>query len=243
MRVSALAAAMAVLLCAAPAEARLFYKTYGATAPTADGGCVWNVNQDYFVPRHCHTGRYGLWSACKTSRTTSPACRRCHPLYPGYCSPYGALHYRWRDCLYKCRCGCTPLACYYGPWKREYCGCCKPPLMRLHDPCCRKSIGCGGKCGRCQTACCRGPACGSCGLCAPEIDYFAHGPIGGPIPNVEGYELEIIGTIAADSSALLLEQSLDEAARAASELQGQEPRVQWLPSFGVPQNKEVKLSP
>jgi hypothetical protein len=99
------------------AEARLFWQTYGATVP-ADGGCgcSWNVNQDYFVPRTCANGQYGLFSACKCSHYLSPACKYLSPIYTGYCTPYSSCHYRRKDCVYKERCGCTPLKCEYGPW-------------------------------------------------------------------------------------------------------------------------------
>lgn len=102
------------------AEARLFTQTYGSVVPTADGGCAWNTNSDYFVPRHCDTCRYGLYSPCKCDCTTSPACRRCHALYPGYCSPYGCFHYCWRNHVYARKCGCCPVA-YHGPY-RPGCG-------------------------------------------------------------------------------------------------------------------------
>lgn len=229
MRRTALAALAASLLCAAPAQARLFYQTYGATVATGDGGCVWNINQDYFVPRHCHTGRYDLFSACKTSRTTSAACRHGHPLYSGYCSPYGPCRYRWRDHVYKKHCGCTPLSCYYGPWRPEYAGCCKPPLMRLrHD--------CGGK-HACRKKACRAGDCrGECSLCPASTDYVAHGPIGGPIANVEGYELEVLGTIAADAESLLVGATVDGAARAISDFQSEVPRGRMLPNFGIPRS-------
>ena len=93
--------------CASVAEGRLFYQTYGATVAAPGGCCAWNVNQDYFVPRYCESGRYGLLSSCKTSHTTSAACRRDHPIYHGYCSPYGSCHYCWRNHVYKAHCGCT----------------------------------------------------------------------------------------------------------------------------------------
>lgn len=96
------------LALATRAEARLFWQTYGSTVPTADG-CAWNVNQDYFVPRYPTSCRYGLYSPCKESCTTSPACRTCHPLYPGYCSIYGPCHYHRRDRVYQAHCGCKPL--------------------------------------------------------------------------------------------------------------------------------------
>lgn len=98
------------LALASTAEARLFWQTYGSTIPTTDGsGCTWNANQDYFVPRHPSSCRYGLYSPCKSSRSTSPACRTCHPLYPGYCSIYGPCHYRRRNHVYGVRCGCSPI--------------------------------------------------------------------------------------------------------------------------------------
>jgi len=91
-------------------EARLFWQTYGSTVPTADGGgCNWNMNQDYFVPRHADSCRYGLYSPCKSSRSTSPACRGSHPMHPGYCGIYGPCHYRRRNRVYATHCGCTPI--------------------------------------------------------------------------------------------------------------------------------------
>lgn len=92
------------------AEARLFWQTYGSTIPAADGsGCTWNWNQDYFVPRYPSSGRYGMYSPCKTSCSNSAACRYCHPFYPGYCNIYGPCHYRRRNHVYAAYCGCTPL--------------------------------------------------------------------------------------------------------------------------------------
>ena len=130
-----------LLLCglATQAEARLFLQTYGSTVPTAEG-CAWNANSDYFVPRHCDTGRYGLFSACKTSCTTSPACRRCHALYPGYCSPYGCLHYCWRNHVYAHKCGCCPVA-YNGPY-RPGCG----PCLLLSKYGCHGGMCANGRC-------------------------------------------------------------------------------------------------
>jgi len=96
------------------AQARLFWQTYGSTVPAAEGcGCTWNWNQDYFVPRHSTSGRYGLYSPCKTSCSNSAACRSCHPFYPGYCNIYGPCHYRRRDHVYAAYCGCTPLRIGY----------------------------------------------------------------------------------------------------------------------------------
>jgi hypothetical protein len=122
----------AVLLTPAAAHARLFWQTYGATV--AADGCAWNLNQDYFVPRHCDSGRYGLFSACKTARTISPACKNLHPIYCGYCTPYGSCHYKWRDHVYKTFCGCTPLKYKRGPWHLE--NCLKLPLIHGHSPTC-----------------------------------------------------------------------------------------------------------
>ena len=106
-----------ILICgwATPAEARLFWQTYGSMVPTGDG-CQWNTNSDYFVPRTCDSCRYGLYSPCKKNCATSPACRREHAIYPGYCSPYGCFHYAGRNHIYGRRCGCTPVA-YRGPYR------------------------------------------------------------------------------------------------------------------------------
>jgi hypothetical protein len=124
MRKLALFAAL-TLLAPAAAEARLFWQTYGATV-TEDGGCgagcSWNQSQDYFVPRHCDSGRYGLFSPCKADHSRSAACRNLHPFYGGYCTPFGSCRYKWRDHIYKTYCGCMPLRCEYGPWHLKTCG-------------------------------------------------------------------------------------------------------------------------
>ena len=114
MRVISYLAAL-IALGPANAEARLFWQTYGAVAPSA-GACAWNLNQDYFVPRHCGSGAYDLFSPCKTDYGSSAACRNLHPIYHGYCTPYGLCRYVWRDHVYKTYCGCTPLRYEYGPW-------------------------------------------------------------------------------------------------------------------------------
>lgn len=136
MRLLPLIALCLSLLSATTVEARLFWQTYGSTI-SADGSCgadcTWNSNQDYFVPRHSSSGRYGLFSPCKTSCTTSPACKRCHPDYPGYCGIYGACHYGWRNHVYKAYCGCAPVRACRVPW-RNAC-----------DKTC-ESAGCAGNC-------------------------------------------------------------------------------------------------
>jgi hypothetical protein len=116
------------------AHARLFWQTYGAVEEGACGS--WSVDQDYFVPRDSTTGRYGLYSSCKTSHTTSPACRRCHPIYGGYCSPYGKLHYAWRNHVYRSHCGAGPVCPYCGPY-RPGCGPCLAECCALADGDCQ----------------------------------------------------------------------------------------------------------
>ena len=117
-------------LVAGGAEARLFWQTYGATV-TAHDGCAWNIDQDYFVPRTCDAGRYALLSPCKCDHGTSPACRRLHPVYTGYCTPYGACHYSWRDCVYRSHCGCTPLRVQDDDGRSMKC---RKPCYVLRDP-------------------------------------------------------------------------------------------------------------
>ncbi|MCC6493418.1 MAG: hypothetical protein IT424_10385 [Pirellulales bacterium] len=120
MRLIAAITVLTALAPATPVAGRLFWQTYGATVAT-DSGCAWNINQDYFVPRHCDSCRYDLLSPCKEYRTKSPACKYLHPLYAGYCTPYAPCHYRRRDHVYKARCGCTPLKYSYGPWRLDRC--------------------------------------------------------------------------------------------------------------------------
>ncbi|MEQ8209765.1 MAG: hypothetical protein RH917_08020 [Lacipirellulaceae bacterium] len=196
-------------LLAAQAQARLFRQTFGATVPTADGGCVWNQNQDFFVPRYCDSARYGLFSACKHGHTTSPACRFAHPIYKSacgkaYCTTYGACRYRWRDHVYKSHCGCTPLACYHGPWRNSYADCCMPPCHRWHA---RKH-------GSCKDGSCTGGFCclGSLGGCTKGLahqaapDFIAETHCSVPahksrhyLPNVEPIELASLGSIGTGS--------------------------------------------
>ena len=136
MRSISLIAAL-TLLTPAVAQGRLFWQTYGATVAAPGGGCAWNMNQDYFVPRHCDTGRYGLFSECKSAHTLSPACKSLHPIYAGYCTPYGSWHYKRRDHVYSKYCGCTPWSHAYGKWR----------LDKYFKPCClfHHGVGCRGK--------------------------------------------------------------------------------------------------
>ncbi len=123
------------LVLASTAEARLFWQTYGSTIPAGNGcgtGCTWNWNQDYFIPRHGSTGRYGLYSPCKTSRTTSPASIGDHPRYPGYCNIYGPSHSRRRNHVYQSYCGCTPMEATCVPW-RNGCGPTNAPSYQAHS--------------------------------------------------------------------------------------------------------------
>ncbi len=190
------------MLCgwATQAEARLFWQTHGSVVPTADGGCAWNTNSDYFVPRHCDSCRYGLFSPCKCSCTTSPACRRCHALYLGYCSPYGCFHYCWRNHIYARKCGCCPVA-YCGPY-RPGCG---PHLLCQHG--CR-----GGMCAA-------GPICPT-NICAdglyPMEGCFADRGMPGEecqyLANVESAEFQILGSISLAGDPLLTSLQLGDPA-------------------------------
>ena len=186
MRTLLLLAVLHTLLTPGSVDARLFWQTYGATV-AADGGCgagcAWNVNQDYFVPRHCDSGRYGLFSPCKTAHTRSAACKHLHPIYRGYCTPYGSCHYKWRDHVYKTYCGCTPLSHKYGPWHLDRCQ--KHPLVLRHaDPL----------------------ACAACGLAATHATgEYARSPAehyGLSLCNVEPFGGETLGTVAAISAGV-----------------------------------------
>lgn len=126
---------------ASTVHARLFWQTYGAIGPAPDGqGCVWSLEQDYFVPRNCDTARYGLYSPCKRARTISPACCSLHPVYRGYCTPYEKFHYEWNDHVYRKQCGCTPRKCYCGPWRLEDCP--KHACVLRHHGACGQSPAC-----------------------------------------------------------------------------------------------------
>jgi hypothetical protein len=190
--------ASATFVAPSTAHARLFWQTYGATVPGPDGcGCAWNLDSDYFVPRTCDSCRYDLFSACKTSHSISPACKYLHPVYGGYCTIYGPAHYKWRDCLYKERCGCTPLKCTYGKWHlekcRKHCGALK------HEACgwCARE-GCGG-CGNgaCTSGCAVAAGCNACAIagasgCAACGEFSGDG-----LANLEPFGGQTLGEVAA----------------------------------------------
>ncbi len=184
MRSFALLAVLATLIAPARADARLFWQTYGATV-AADGGCgpgcAWNINQDYFVPRHCDSCQYGLFGACKTDHSRSAACSNLHPVYGGYCTPYSSCRYKWRDHVYKVHCGCMPLHKQHGSWRLDKC--------RKHALVCRHA----------DTA--RPPACG---LAASPADHtFAieglheHHRYAMALQNVEPFGGETLGSVPA----------------------------------------------
>ncbi len=173
MRLPVLLTLIATLWGANPAQARLFWQTYGSIVP-ADGcgdGCTRNANQDYFVPRHCDSCRYGLFSPCKTSCTNSPACWWCHPLYPGYCGAYGPCHYHRRDHVHGCHCGCDPVRSDYGPWRK----------------CRHGRHGCGTGCGGCATY---------------GYSPLVLRPTG-MLPNVEPAEFQVLGSLPVPGDELL----------------------------------------
>lgn len=196
---------------AATAQGRLFLQTYGAVVPSAEG-CTWNVNQDYFVPRYSSSGRYDLFSCCKHSCTSSPACKNCHPLYPGYCTNYGPLHYCWRNHLYGCRCGCEPVQAYCGPY-RHGCGpkCCLRP-----DNCC--------------SACATTSFCNSPANCCAEY-----------LPNVESPEFQLLGSLSLDGDPLLTSLQLGQGMGPPAATQNSRPGLleQTLPLLGVPSGETV----
>jgi hypothetical protein len=182
MRSLALLAVAAMLAVSHAAHARLFWQTYGATVASPDGcGCAWNVNSDYFVPRHCDSCRYDLFSPCKTAHGVSPACKSLHPVHSGYCTPYGECRYRWRDHVYKKYCGCTPLKHTHGPWRLDKC--------RKHGL------------GPCGSACSSGRAAGVSTLVGDSYESLAYpawnDANGDLLPNVESFAGETLGTILA----------------------------------------------
>lgn len=195
MRLPVWLAIVGALAVTATAHARAFRQTFGATVPVEGGGCVWNLNQDYFVPRQCDSCRYGLFSACKQGHTTSPACRNVHPVYGCYCTPFGECRYKWRDHVYKTYCCCTPQSCYHGPWKLQKCP--------KHCFALRHKHKCGGGCsgcpdcvdGQCLAGSCSDSSCldSSYGGCAGG-EAFADPML---LPNVEPLEGESLGYIPA----------------------------------------------
>ncbi len=227
-----LALAMSLAL-ASKADARHFWQTFGSTMPAADGsGCTWNWNSDYFVPRYPSSCRYGLFSPCKTTCTTSPACKWCHPYYPGYCSPYGPCHYRRYNHVYQRKCGCTPIAAC-------------PQRCRSNKDCACTSGGmCTGGCkasGCTATMCCAEDGCCHQGQCNSTACHCAYGAYA-PLYNVEQPEYAILGSIPVDSSELLTRTDLSQIGGAGGQLlqqpQGVLEQLQNLPSLqglGLPQ--------
>ncbi|MEM8946059.1 MAG: hypothetical protein AAGD11_12855 [Planctomycetota bacterium] len=189
------------LASASTVEARNFWQTYGSTMPAADGcGCTWNWNSDYFVARYPSSCRYGLFSPCKTSCTTSPACKWCHPFYPGYCSPYGPCHYRRRNHVYACRCGCAPIAA------------CLQRCRSNRACCCAAS-------GLCAVGCampgCLGSICtvvGNYGIgnCGPTCEGGVCYEPAAPLYHIEPEGFELLGSIPVDSTELLTRTDLSQ---------------------------------
>ena len=194
MRTLALLTALAALNASPAAEARNFRQTYGATVASpagCGGGCAWNVNSDYFVPRHCDSGQYDLFSPCKTSHSLSPACRNLHPIYAGYCMPFGSFHYKWRDHVYREHCGCTPLACTYGPWPWH--------MDKCHKHC-RRTPALGANCEACGGGLPMASGCLQPYSGCIEANITVGGErfvFIGELPNVEPLGGEIIGVIQA----------------------------------------------
>ena len=213
MRSFVLLSLLAWLAAVTPAEARLFWQTYGSIVPakgspgSCGAGCTWNANQDYFITRYCTTGRYELFSSCKKSHTISPACKRCHPLYPGYCTIYGPFHYCWRNHTYGVHCGCSPICNY------------------------RHS----GKCCRCGRGGCGSPAMSGCPegppLCTGEASYWM-------MLSLEDSGFEVLGSIPADGSELLASvglTNLDSATGALALIVPARINPQdLLPALGLP---------
>ncbi|MCA9257973.1 MAG: hypothetical protein KDA61_02180 [Planctomycetales bacterium] len=174
----------ATCLLQATVHGRLFWHTFGATAPGPDGSSsVWNANQDYFVPRHCTSGQYQLYSACATPRGVSPACKREHPLYSGYCTPYGSCRYHWRDHVYARQCGCTPLRAYVGPYRTDAC-------PKTH--CCLKTDACQAEgCGGPRDVCAAGCGASTNGY-ETASGVYARGTF---LPNVEPLGGDLLGSV------------------------------------------------
>ena len=191
MRLPLLLTIIVSLIGANTAQARLFWQTYGSIVPSVVNGegCTRNANQDYFVPRHCDSCRYGLFSPCKKSCTNSPACWWCHPLYPGYCSVYGPCWFHRRDHVHCCYCGCDPVKPYYGPWRKcchghhEHHGC-----HLLHSW--HRKHGCRS-------------GCESYGGCGVSIPYHLVQRLSDALPNVEPPDFEVLGSLPVPGDELL----------------------------------------
>ena len=195
------------------AQARLFWQTFGSVASDGACGCHWNANQDFFVPRHADSCRYGLFSPCKTSCSSSPAAKHCHPYHPGYCSNYGPWHYCWRNLVYGCYCGCSPL-------KNYRCGC-----HWLYG------------CRSCRRAACGCSSCGS-GCCMDMAHYL---PQLMPAPNVEAAGMHVIGGLPIQGDEVLASMNLNlETGPAAPLAPAATAPVDVptdegiLPTFGIP---------
>jgi hypothetical protein len=228
-----------LLLCclAGQADARLFWQTYGSTVETPEG-CQWNTNSDYFVPRHCDTCRYGLYSPCKKSCATSPACRRESAVYPGYCSPYGCAHYCWRNHLYAHKCGCCPVP-YHGPM-RPACG--YPCQRCLHGGVCVNGV-CGHNSyhsGACHGGMCHHGGCQS-GMCYEpqhitmnndcQNDLSESHSECGYLPNVESNEFQTLGAISLSGDPLL----------SSLQLGTQPAGMPMLPGQGTPGSMQMPI--
>ncbi|MCH7753046.1 MAG: hypothetical protein IH898_12955 [Planctomycetes bacterium] len=221
MRPLVLLTLIAALLGANTAQARLFWQTYGSVVPADDCGssCTWNWNQDYFVPRHCSSCRYGLLSPCKTSCTTSPACNWRHPLYPGYCGIYGPCHYGRRDHVYDCHCGCGPVRPSYGPWRHG----------------CHPRHGCRPACGGCATSGCYLPVLRPDGM-LPNVERSKFQVLGSlPIP---GDELLASLDMGAAANANADANANDEALPGVL-LPRVTPVEPTLPSLGLPPTESL----
>jgi hypothetical protein len=226
----ALIAALTMLLTPATADARLFWQTYGATVGVEDGcggGCHWNLNQDYFVPRHCHSCQYGLFSACKVDHSRSAACRNLHPIYSGYCTPYGSCRYKWRDHVYKTYCGCTPLRCVYGPWHLKKCD--KHALVKRHA-----QPGC-----ICESAACRRSAVAGSLASSHDAETYnaapyaiATQPHGAYCPPLEPFGGETLGSIAALPAGMA--GSAPAAATSGTVVNPLPPKLELVPSQPAP---------
>lgn len=216
------------------AQGRLFWQTYGSIDEHPGGcGCAWNANQEYFVPRQCHAGRYGLFSPCKTSCTDSPACKYQHPLYPGYCTTLGPCHYCWRNHVYRCYCGC----CGLHPYKcngvtAHWCG----PLRYGCGGCCGHCLHHHGRRGHCGHGGCRHGNCGGCQHCGGyPCEYPATWAYQQPAPNLEPAGMQVLGTVPVQGDELLASMgvNLDQPPTPADFNQSTEGVV--LPLLGIPQ--------